>query len=282
MAITKPATGTAGFLGGSGTAITIAITPGAVNDLLLVSTMFDGNTGITFTISDTAGNSWVIANPVWTGAGTNRAQSWYAFANGTASTTITVTSSIAATFRIIFASAFRGTDLTSAVIGAHNETSGTGTPTSGSIVLPADDCAVFSFCADSVTAVGNIDGSAATKDGDDTQQDWSEYRILTGRNGASITAAFAGSSTFTIGTVVLRPPVASTQEQEGYRFRNDDGSETTATYKAAQDTPATIPVSTNFRLRVIVNTTGDAPATPYNLEYRKVGDAAWRNLDTVI
>lgn len=39
-------------------------------------------------------------------------------------------------------------------------------------------------------------------------------------------------------------------EQEGYRFRNDDGSETTATWKAAQDSSASIAVAANFRLRL--------------------------------
>ncbi|OQY16720.1 MAG: hypothetical protein B6I36_09865 [Desulfobacteraceae bacterium 4572_35.1] len=69
--------------------------------------------------------------------------------------------------------------------------------------------------------------------------------------------------------------------QEGYRVRNDDGSETTATWKAAQDTPATgVSASQNVRLRVIVDAEGDAPSQTYKLQYKRNGDAAseWRDL----
>lgn len=48
----------------------------------------------------------------------------------------------------------------------------------------------------------------------------------------------------------------TTYEQEGYRWRNDDGSESAATWKASQDTSATISVSTNVRLRTLLNRTG--------------------------
>lgn len=64
-------------------------------------------------------------------------------------------------------------------------------------------------------------------------------------------------------------------EQEGFRFRNDDGSETTATWVAAQDTDIIRPVSTPTRLRVLLNGTLDRGSEDYRLEYRKVGDPEW-------
>lgn len=45
----------------------------------------------------------------------------------------------------------------------------------------------------------------------------------------------------------------TTLDQEGFRWRNDDGSETSATWKAAQDTDLTAPLSANVRLRALVN-----------------------------
>lgn len=68
-------------------------------------------------------------------------------------------------------------------------------------------------------------------------------------------------------------------EQEGYRWRNDDGTETTATWKAAQDTTVTLNPSDVARLRVIVNATNDPASANYKLQYRKVGDPSWKNID---
>lgn len=68
----------------------------------------------------------------------------------------------------------------------------------------------------------------------------------------------------------------TTLEQEGFRFRNDDGSETTATWAGAQDANVTAPVGT-YRLRTIVNATGDVPASAFQLEAR-VNGGAWRRV----
>lgn len=69
----------------------------------------------------------------------------------------------------------------------------------------------------------------------------------------------------------------ATLEQEGFRFRNDDGSETTATWKAAQDTNVKIKADTNTRLRVLLNATGDPSAQNYQLEFRESG-GSWAAL----
>lgn len=68
---------------------------------------------------------------------------------------------------------------------------------------------------------------------------------------------------------------SGTVEQEGFLFRNDDGSESTATSLAAQDVNVTQPKVTNTRLRVLLNGTLDRGAELYRLEYRKVGDPSW-------
>lgn len=68
---------------------------------------------------------------------------------------------------------------------------------------------------------------------------------------------------------------SGTIDQEGFRFRSDNGSETTATWLAAQDTNITQPKSTNTRLRVLLNTTLDRSSEDYQLEYREVGGTTW-------
>ncbi len=57
-------------------------------------------------------------------------------------------------------------------------------------------------------------------------------------------------------------------EQEGFRFRNDDGSESAATWKAAQDTNITLGADTVARLRVLLNATLDPASIGAQLEYR--------------
>lgn len=63
------------------------------------------------------------------------------------------------------------------------------------------------------------------------------------------------------------------RELEGYRWRNDDGSETTATWAAAQDTTDSVAIGTNQRLRVIVNATGDPAVGDYSLYFRRQGSS---------
>jgi hypothetical protein len=64
-----------------------------------------------------------------------------------------------------------------------------------------------------------------------------------------------------------------TGNQEGFRWRNDDGSETTATWKADQDTTLNPLVKeTAARLRYLLNATGDPAEVSVELQYRLQGD----------
>jgi len=67
-------------------------------------------------------------------------------------------------------------------------------------------------------------------------------------------------------------------EQEGFHFRNDDGSESAATFIGAQDSDTTRGKSLNTRLRILVDASGDPDTAQLTLQYRKVGDAdsEWR------
>jgi hypothetical protein len=78
-------------------------------------------------------------------------------------------------------------------------------------------------------------------------------------------------------TMVLNGTVAdgATLEQEGFKWRNDDGTDATATSLASQDTDIIQPKSTNTRLRVLVNSTGDRGSENYQLEFRQVGGSTW-------
>jgi hypothetical protein len=73
-----------------------------------------------------------------------------------------------------------------------------------------------------------------------------------------------------VGIAVTAPPAAG-YVQNSYRFRNDDGSESAASWVAAEGAAVTLPLNTNVRLRAQVDTTGTPSASQYQLEYKKSG-----------
>jgi hypothetical protein len=58
-----------------------------------------------------------------------------------------------------------------------------------------------------------------------------------------------------------------------YRIRKDDGSETTATWYAAEDTPAVVPNATTFRVRDKYSEPGIVPSYTHQWEANKNGGA---------
>lgn len=75
--------------------------------------------------------------------------------------------------------------------------------------------------------------------------------------------------------------LATTFEQEGYRWRDDDAGEAAATWLANQDTNVSIFKGENVRLRVLTNVSGDPASVTRTLQYRKVGDSTWITIGTV-
>ena len=69
-------------------------------------------------------------------------------------------------------------------------------------------------------------------------------------------------------------------EQEGFRFRNDDGNEAGATWIAEQDTNTERDKNTNTRLRILLNATGSIPSTQYQLEVKKSTDDTYLKVPT--
>lgn len=71
-------------------------------------------------------------------------------------------------------------------------------------------------------------------------------------------------------------------DQEGFRWRLDDGSETGASWKEAQDTATSVALDTPLRLRILVDVQSDpAPDTSkWALYYKKSTDIVWREVTT--
>lgn len=190
---------------GSGVAtVAIARTPVAGN-LIWVAFMSNDRANAA-SVSDTQGHTWIVCNPDFNDAtNTVRMQSWYTYAKNSLATTITFTTNGAGGFITGFCHEFANVGALDKV--AQSPAASTGAPTSPAFVPAVDGEVVLAMVSDTITAVGNIDGSPATKGGDDLNGDWSEHRILVGRNGVSMTAAFTGSGAFDIMVATFMPKV---------------------------------------------------------------------------
>lgn len=73
-------------------------------------------------------------------------------------------------------------------------------------------------------------------------------------------------------------PEAALLDQEGFRFRLDDGNEAGATWDGNQDANLT-KAAGNERLRFILDGSGDPAANAYQLEWSKVGEDVWRKVE---
>ena len=111
--------------------------------------------------------------------------------------------------------------------------------------------------------------------------------VTTNTKTVNISAVLEKSLTKTVNiSAVLQKTVTSTVtfdavlaglgvDLEGYRWRDDDGSEITASWFKPQDHVHSGAVSTNTRLRIIVNTNGSIPANAWQLEYRRQNTDPW-------
>lgn len=253
--------------GGAGAEL---VMPGSVTagNLVVVWCGWEDSTGTTGLTSVSDGTDTLTLGPV-TGNGATSHQQWAWLLVSTAGVkTYTVTLPAgAALYSDFIALEFSYAGTIALDVGDNEGTNiGSGTSlTSGSVTLATTGESELVLCGghsytgpntysaqqiNTVAADGFVNGSLGNQSG----SAW--YRI--------VTAAFTGTGTATVtssdawGCHIIAFKEASggatvVTEQEGFRFRNDDGSESGATWKAAQDTNANVQVSQNFRLRFLIN-----------------------------
>jgi len=132
-----------------------------------------------------------------------------------------------------------------------------------------DDETVSAFPTSYVNGVDTITGGGTNTGG--TLGSATRELNAASENPAIFT--LTGSERWSAITFAIRPS-SSLTEQEGFRFRNDDGSESAATFRQSQDVNDSVARNVNIRLRLLVNATGDPDSEQYQLEYKETGDAA--------
>lgn len=196
----------AGLINGTSGVFSFTYTPTATGNGVFIWVAAIPNTASPTACSLSA-TGWAftqIGGIVNGGASGGCAAMFVASAPNTSLATITVTFNQTITsFANDLIDEFSGVDGTVAPSG-NNSATGSGTPTVN-VTPSANDCMIWLPCNDSITAVGSIGGTAATAGANDTQQDWAQYRLLSGQSGVSQSCTFTGSGTYIIGAVAIPP-----------------------------------------------------------------------------
>lgn len=200
--------------------------------------------------------------------GNKRAEMWYLVDPTPGTISIVITATVD-NYMGAGAMLFSGVE-TSNPFNTSNKGQNTNDTPSVAVTTTAPNCIVVDVvCSDSADANGGA--------GQTTQ--WTEDFTFNASRGSTEDAASATTYTQTWGTsagdwamvVGALQPYFDDFEQEGYRFRNDDGNETTATWKENQDTATQEGASVNTRLRVLINATGNPPSRQFKLQWRRKG-----------
>lgn len=106
---------------------------------------------------------------------------------------------------------------------------------------------------------------------------WTKADLATAQIGERVTAVDGLDDVYTsqLWMMVEYDNPSSDYEQEGFRWRDDDGDEDGATWLQAQDTDITREIETNTRLRLLLNTTGDPSPVAFMLQFKKSTDSEW-------
>jgi len=251
----------------TGGTLAIGATVAAGDWLELVFTSRDHTVGTampTVTDNDSGGNTWTV-----TALSTDRKhlRAVKRATSATASKTITIAGCVGSCSAVLAAwsGTFTGGDPTTNMLtetnASANETHASITPTNaGSMIRSAisnyaNDNAVTS---PSWATLGAATGSAEKlSTGGSDCATHTAYRAQVGGPAAVGAFTWAQADGTTYSSVwALRPAVPAVVEQTRFRFRNDDGNETGATWKAAENTDITLAADVLFRLRIGLQETG--------------------------
>lgn len=289
MAVTL---GSSGITGVSGSA-TSSISTGSINasagtdQCLIVGTSSSDDPAQTPT-----GVTWDVGTPQnFTEAASDSTDEffasslWYLVSITQATDTATATWASNVDDCCIYIAEFEGVDQ-STPIG--NTQVAVGTGTSATVTLTG--VSTGDMCVD-VLGVDHSDGSnsatAETPGADQTDlftEVVSTGSFPMGLSGSYQEGADGGVMSWTIGATgndytliaaVLNAAATASAEQEGVRGRNDDGTETTATWIEAQDTDISVAPDDLFRARFLINFTGDYASTQFLLEIEEDGVDNW-------
>lgn len=191
------ATGTSSGLGGAcptpTQSNTFSYTPSTTGDGLLFQISCGASTTVSAVSMSATGWTFTQIGSINGSTTTGFGALFRAYAPNTSAATVTfsftATSGGCGAFMNVLVDEFSGMNATN-FVDVNTPGSGTTGSCSYSVTPTANNDMLWAGCNDSVTAVG----SGFTKGADDTQTDWSEYKLLSGGSGSAQTVPFTGSS----------------------------------------------------------------------------------------
>lgn len=164
------------------------------------------------------------------------------------------------------------------------------------LTFPADTTArrAYILCAAYTTVTAQVDASLSDASATPISQTWSgpdgafnytlitiDYTANSSSQTLTVNLTTTGAATVTLQAAAHALTAApATLDQTEYRFRNDDGNETAATWAASQNTGITKAISDALRLRIGLQATGDPATFVRQFEYRLNPSGSWRALAT--
>ena len=93
-------------------------------------------------------------------------------------------------------------------------------------------------------------------------------RLSTTSGNVNVEGTSASQNRGAQAVATFAPALGATFEQEGFRWRNDDGSESAATWRQNQDVDDTVAKEVNIRVRVLSDATGNPDTATATLQYK--------------
>lgn len=250
--------------------------PVSVGETLLVAICYGGlgtATNRTATLADNLGNTYVeitLPSAQWYASNSTGIRVFRCQVTTGGTATITATPSANCNYTGIIVRKFSGgsSDEDGATCALENST----TPASGAIVTTVDGDIVVGFAINSSSTAGSLTATNGSFTGAYTHAATgfvSQYQIQASAGSVDSEPTVSASANWISAIVAIKAGASAAVDQFAYRGRNDNGSETTATWIAAQSTPFTAPLDTNIRVRFGVQATGDPASATAPIEYRK-------------
>lgn len=240
MAITLVDVQSAGVQGINDTLIAAPAINVAAGDGIIVGVKCEGSTTIS-SVTDTAGNTYTgLPDATYTTDGHCR-MFYCANASANAANVVQGNFSVGIAYRGITVWQVRGHDSGAGFLVDSDQQTGSGTATITSPAINAGDAAFF-FLGDYAGTTATP-GSGWTEDADDSAAAYKAYHRIDSPGGTyAASGTLAVSTNYGLQILSIAAGATYTLDQTKFRWRNDDGSETTATWAAAQNTNITAPL----------------------------------------
>ena len=245
---------------------------------------------VTSVTDSTGSNTYTVAGSTYTDTNSGERVALYYAKNITTGASFTVTANMSGTCDqlVVQAAEIKGADtaspLTSVLGGQYQAptvTAGTDVVTTGNIGTPSE---AGDFVFGATTGNGNPDTPAAGTgytiiDSLPNNIHMTEYLVQGAAAAVTATWSYDNNSTHWVSAAAVFKAAggAATLDQEGFRWYEDNGSESGSSASAAQDTNITAAAGATKRLRMLVNATGDPATKQFKLQWKKSG-GSWADV----